>query len=84
MCQNTYTTIEFLRGEVGMSSATACDMKNKIIFLKHALKNDGNLILEEIIINDQQNETMNWTKNTKDYMNKLDMNIDSVKQNNIN
>ena len=55
----TYTAIEFLRGEVGMSSATARDMKNKIPFLKHALKNDGNSILKEIVIDDWQNETMN-------------------------
>ena len=80
----TYTAVEFLRGEVGMSSATARDMKNKIMFLKHALKDDGNTILKEIVIDDWQNETMTWTKNTKDYMNKLNMNIDFVKQNSIN
>ena len=68
-----------------MSGATASNMKNKILFLKHALKNNGNSVLKEIITVLLIVKMRLWIgKNTKDYMNKLNMNIDFVKQNNIN
>ena len=56
-----YTAVEFLRGEVGSSSSLARDVKNKILFLKHALRIDNNPMLADIVKSDIENKITRWS-----------------------
>ena len=51
-----FTAVEFLRGEVGASSSKARDIKNKILFLKHSLKQGGNTLLTKIVEDDLEHK----------------------------
>ena len=70
-----YTAIEFLRGEVGASAAISRDMKNKLMFLRHALSSDENPLLKQIVLSDIQNKCTKWAKNIADYLNELNISL---------
>ena len=73
-----YTAVEFLRGEIGASSMLARDAKNKILFLKHALKEGNNPMLADIVRADMQNKITKWSINTAKYLNELNITIEQV------
>ena len=73
-----YTAIEFLRGEVGASAALSRDMKNKILFLRHALTSDENPLLRQIVTTDIQDKCTKWEKNIFTYLNDLNISLNNV------
>ena len=73
-----YTAVEFLRGEIGASSALARDAKNKILFLKHALQSENNSMLAEIATNDIQGKVTRWAAVTKKYLRELNLSLEQV------
>ena len=74
----SYTAVEFLRGEIGASSAKARDLKNKIMFLRHALNSEGRL-LQEIVAIDIRTRTTSWAKQTLKYMGTMGWSIEQIK-----
>ena len=73
-----YTGTEFLRGEIGASSSKARHIKNKILFIKHALKPSGNDLLREIVIEEMNSNKITWFKDSKDMINKLNLTINDI------
>ena len=53
-------------------------MKNKLLFLKHALKTEGNKLLKEIVIQDIENKETDWAKLVLKYMSTLNLNLNSI------
>ena len=74
----TYTASSFLRGEIGASSVKARDMKVKILYVKHAMKEDGNGIVRNIMERELENTEGSWMKKVKDYMIRLNLNIATI------
>ena len=61
----TYTASSALRSEIGASSAKARDIKNKILFVKHALEVGNNGLVREIFIHnfyEQENKLIKKIK----------------------
>ena len=76
----SYTASEFLRGEIGASSAKARDIKNKLLFLKHSLRNDGNNLLKEIVLFDIQKKESDYAKLVIKYLSDLGLTINQIKE----
>ena len=74
----SYTAVEFLRGEVGASSAWSRDAKNKIFFLKHALEETSNQLLKEIITQEIEEIKTEWSKVVRRYMNEIGLTLNQV------
>ena len=73
-----FTANEFLRGEIGASSAKSRDIKNKISFLKHALKEGGNSLLKEIMRLEILKCGTIWMKNTKKYIDEVGLTFNDI------
>ena len=74
-----YTAIEFLRGEIGASSAKARDLKNKLLFLKHSICPGGNKLLSELVHDDMEHKKTNWSKVTHKYLNLLGKTMEQIR-----
>ena len=73
-----YTAVGFLRGEIGASDVISRDMKNKILFMKHALTEDRNQLLKSIMThNISLNDTI-WVKKTIQYLQEVELNVKDV------
>ena len=75
----TYAAAEFLRGEVGASSAESRDIKNKILFYKYAGFDTKNELLRDVIEKDMIEGTTKWARQTRSYMKELDLNHGDVR-----
>ena len=62
------TATEFLRGEIGASSAISRDIKTKFIFIKHALQETSNNLLQQIIQIDLEKKITKWANRIQEYM----------------
>ena len=62
------TAVEGLRGDVGASSSVARDMKNKLSFARHCLREDTNELVRFIFTQQFENEDNKWINQLKDYM----------------
>ena len=74
-----YTAIEYLRGEIGASCSKARDIKNKILFLKHAMNEGGNRILARMVEDDLEHKRTNWAKNIHKYLNLLGKTAEQIR-----
>ena len=73
-----YTAVGFLRGEIGASDVISRDMKNKILFMKHALTEDRNQLLKSIMThNISLNDTI-WVKKTIQHLQEVELNVKDV------
>ena len=73
-----YTAIGFLRGEIGASDVVSRDIKNKILFLKHALTEDRNQLLQSIMMhNINLNDTI-WIRKTKQYLQDIGLDVNDI------
>ena len=79
-----YTATEFLRGDVGASSTKARDIKSKLLFIKHAIRSDGNKLLCQLMCNELEKKQLKWTKDIFKQMEKVGITINDVKQMKIN
>ena len=75
-----YTANAFLRGEVGASSFKARDMKNKIMYVKHALKEDGNGIVRKIIREEIDRLDSEWIKKVDEYRKELELSWEAIQR----
>ena len=57
----------------------ARDIKNKLLFLKHAINTGGNEILNEVAKNDIEKKITKWAKTTNTYMELLNLDINTLK-----
>ena len=73
-----YTANCGLRSEVGASSTKARDMKNKLLFTKHALDEHSNELLTAIFEEQYQNNNTPWIKQVKKYLNELNLGIQDL------
>ena len=80
----TYTATEFLRGEVGASSARARDMKTKILYVKHALKEENNAVLKTIMYETLTTNRNKWARRVNAYMEEVGIDVEFIKNNSIN
>ena len=69
-----FTAAPFLRSEVGASSAYSRDIKNKLLFIKHAYSENNNKLLKNIIYNEITKKETVWSKNVNNYMAELNLN----------
>ena len=53
-------------------------MKNKILFLRHALTSDENPLLRQIVTTDIQDKCTKWEKNIFTYLNDLNISLNNV------
>lgn len=74
----TYTANSAVRGEIGASSCYARDMKIKILFAKHLLKEKRNELVRNIFLKEYENGDTKWIKTLKTYMSKIDINIAQI------
>ncbi len=63
-----------IRGDIGASSCYARDMKTKILFAKHLLKENRNELTRSIFLKEIENSNNKWIKTVKTYMKKIDIN----------
>ena len=77
-----YTPVEFLRGEVGASSAEYRNIKGKVTYLQSIVKHAKNKLLREIVIDEMIGEqaTMKWSKAIKKHLMKIGLSIDDLLQ----
>ena len=68
-----YTPVEFLRGEVGASSMWARDIKSKLLFVKHALREGGNVILKKVMEKTIEDNNSKLAKVVTKYMEQTSM-----------
>ena len=68
-----YCAVEFLRGEIGASSAVARDMRSKILYLKHILTENGNAIVKKIVQEEIETKESVWIRRVEQYMQKTDI-----------
>ena len=79
-----YTAVEFLRGEVGASSMWARDVKSKLLFVKHALTEEGNEVLKCVMEKNLETNSSKFAKVVSAYMEQLNVNMNEVKSLSIN
>ena len=77
------TAISALRGEIGASLQITRDMKSKILFARHLLK-DNQLTKEIFLKQLHEKKATKWIKLIKKYMDSLRLNIDMIESFNIN
>ena len=75
---HTSTAVEFIRGEVGASSAKSRDAKTKILFIKHALNEKGNQLLSTIVRTDLQQKKTDWSKAAHQCLQEYNLNLNTV------
>ena len=75
---------EGLRAEIGASSCKARDMKNKLTYTKHVLRNDNNLLREIFLDAFHNNRKQEVIKQIKLYMHKLNINLSKLENMTIN
>ena len=63
-----YTACEALRGEVGASTTVSRDMKNKLLFVKHALDDNTNELLKKIMAEQLDKMDTKWIKQVWNYL----------------
>ena len=73
-----YAAVQFLRGEVGASSAESRDIKNKLLFYKHAAFDGKNQLLKEVVTQDMQEKTTGWAKQVHTYMSELNLSENEI------
>ena len=59
-------------------STKSKDIKNKLLFLKRALKTEVNKLLKDIVIKDIKNKETNWAKLVIKYMYTVNLNFNSI------
>ena len=73
-----YTANAYLRGEIGTSSSWSRDVKTKLLFVKHALDNNGNNLLSEIIKYELVGAKTDWSKIILKYMRDVGLDLNSI------
>ncbi len=75
----TYTANSAIRGDIGASSCYARDMKIKILFAKHLLKENRNELIRNIFLKEFEiTNVTKWIKTLKTYMKKIDINLTQI------
>ena len=75
-----YTPACVLRAEIGSSSMQSRDIKNKLLFYKHLMESENELI-RKIIEVDEANEITKFMKTTKEYLRDLHINKEFLRNN---
>ncbi|MEL6606438.1 MAG: reverse transcriptase family protein, partial [Cyanobacteria bacterium J06614_10] len=75
----TYTATPALRADIGASSCTARDMKNKILYAKHTIE-DGHELLKEIFLKQYEENSTPWIKKLKEYLLTLNMSLRQLEE----
>ena len=75
----TYVASGGLRSEIGASSCRARDMKEKILFVKHIMKDNGNALLRRIFMHRFENNEGEYTALVKRYMEAVGLTLNEVK-----
>ena len=73
-----FTASEFLRSEVGSSCVQSRDIKNKILFSKHALKDESNSILNSIMSIEIEIKNTDWSEEVNNYMELINLYITQI------
>ena len=79
-----HTAVGFLRGEIGASSARGRDIKTKLLFIKHAIKNPGNALLKSTMIKELNENDNKLAKRLNAYMNDLNINLNYLETHTVN
>ena len=74
-----YTAREFLRGEIGASSAISRDIKTKFIFIRHALQETSNKLLQQIITTDLEKKITKWAVKVHEYMEDTNLTLTQIR-----
>ena len=75
-----YTACSALRAEIGASSSKAGDIKNKLLFIKHILEENGNYLVRDIFLKQYYEKETKYIKRIKQYMKMININLDAIKR----
>lgn len=78
----SYTAVEGLRAEIGASSCKARDIKNKIMYTKHAISNDNELVKEIFLDIYYSNKKSELIDQIKQYMRIININLEKIETTN--
>ena len=76
-----YTANEILRSEIGSSTMETRDKTNKIIYLKHLIETENEMI-NRIIEHDLENSITPFSQKLNKFLNELNINLEYIRTNN--